>query len=103
MKRILRKIKVDKNYAKMIQRHIDQNRPLEEGVGRVDYPDNTFTAKFTKSIEVDIKIYDSKQGPWIDCVLFDKGNEAGLLEPQYCLLGVYPFEYKGVRYVVELY
>jgi len=103
MKTLTKKIKVDKKYAKIIQNHIDKNKPLEEKIEHIDTPEKVFTAKFTKNIEADIKIYDSKQGPWIDCILFDNGNEAVLLDVQYVLLGNYPFEYKGNKYIVELY
>jgi len=103
MKAITKKIKVDKKWAKEIQKHIDDNKPLEERVDDNGLLEKSFTAKFNDSIEVDINIYDSRNGPWIDAILFFNGQERVTLEPQYVLLGEgYPFEYKGVKYVVKL-
>ena len=106
MKTLTRKIKVDKKWAKEVQKHIDDNEPLDENLRYINSrskTDKTFTAKFRNGIEVDIKIVDCQTGPWIDAILFDDGNEQVTIEPQYALLGEYPFEYEDKKYVVKLY
>jgi hypothetical protein len=55
-----------------------------------------------EGMDVDINVYDSCNGPWIDAILFKDTSEVMVLEPQYELLGEYPFEYEGVKYVVKL-
>ena len=71
----------------------------------------TYTANFGDGIEADIKVcgVDStedwkKEGeatPYVDAVLFDNGNEVGLLEPAFDTLdGEYLFEYNGEKYQV---
>ena len=108
MKTLTAKIKVDKKYAKNVQKHIDENKPLSEDVSRHGEVEKTFTAHFSKGtyhemgLEADIKIIDSTDGPWIDAVLFNH-DEQVTIEPQYVLLGKYPFEYNGVKYIVHLY
>lgn len=97
-----RTIKIDSKLAKLIQQRMDDNQPLDDDVGNHDHLYQTFTAKFGKGIESDIKIVDFPTGPWIDAVLFQDGNQIDLMEPQYVLLGEYPFEYNNVKYVVKL-
>ena len=103
MKTYTQKIQVDKRFAKKVQKHMDDNIPLNDKIGRNDQGYETFTAKFGNGIESDIKVFDSPNGPWIDPVLFTNGNEIVTLEAQYVLLGEYPFEYKGNKYIVKLF
>jgi hypothetical protein len=95
---------VSKKYAKEVQKHIDDNKPLDEDIGEIhNRTDKVFTAKFGNKMEADIKVVDTDSGPWIDATLFDNGSEQVTIEPQYTLLGEYPFEYNDKRYVVKLY
>ena len=110
MKTLIKKIKVDKKWAKEVQKHIDDNKPLDKDINeRKDQLEKSFSAHFGKpgklneeGMDVDINIYDSKNGPWIDAILFKDTSEVMVLEPQYVLLGEYPFEYEGVKYIVKL-
>jgi len=104
MRTLTRKIKVDNKYAKEVQKHIDDNKPLDEDIGEMcNRTDKVFTAKFGNKVEADIKVVDTDSGPWIDATLFDNGSEQVTIEPQYALLGEYSFEYNDKRYVVKLY
>lgn len=102
MKTLTKEIKVEKKLAKIIQKHIDQNKPLDENIRRNNQVDLTLTAKFGDGIEADIKVIDTDTGPWIDAILFDNGSEQVVIEPQYVLLGKYPFEYDNKKYVVQV-
>lgn len=110
MKTITKKIKVDKKWAKKIQKHMDDNKPLDENINeRKDKLEKCFSVHFGKvgdinceGIDVDINVYDSSNGPWIDAILFEDTYEVVVLEPQYVLLGEYEFEYENAKYVVKL-
>lgn len=101
MKTITKTVYVHDDYAKKIQKCIDDNKRFDPQVQKDEYLKGWVT-RFGETIAVDIRIYDSDNGPWIDAYLVDDGNEAVLLEPQYVLLGDYAFEYEGKKYVVKL-
>lgn len=94
-------IQVPANRIKELQDMIDNNI-MDPTIDR-DNCVEVFTAQFGDGIEADIKVVNSKDGPWIDPVLFDDGHQCGLLEPDYQLEGEYNFgEYNGYTYIVEL-
>ena len=107
MKTLTKKIKVNKKWAKEVQKHIDENKPLDENVSTNGNLEKCLSAHFgtpgelnQEGMDVDINIYDSPDGPWIDAILIENSCEVTMLEPQYILLGKYPFEYDGNKYVV---
>jgi len=71
----------------------------------------TYTANFGDGIEADIKVcgvstteeWNKEESctPYVDAVLFDNGNQCGLLEPEFEQLdGEYIFEYDNEKYQV---
>jgi len=102
MKTLTKKIKVETKLAKIIQKHIDENKPLDERTRKNSRVMESMTVNFSNGIEADIKIVDTDTGPWIDAVLFDKGSKVLVLEPHYVFLGEYFFIYNDVKYVVKV-
>ena len=97
MKRI---IKIDKEEIEWYQRLLDGDKPIPEC--GLDDVYETWTANFGKGIEVDIKLVNTSNGPYIDAILFAGGIEMVVLEPQYVLLGEYPFEHNDKNYIVNI-
>ncbi len=93
-------IKIEKAVSKTIQKAIDTNKPLNDCLDGNPYLG--LSANFGNNIEADINIYNSSDGPWIDAILIDHGSEAVVMEPQYVLVGEYPFLYNNKEYIVEI-
>lgn len=77
---------------------------IEEGYypeGGEDDAIMTFTVRFDKHIEADIKLCNGDT-PWVDAVLFYDGSEIGVLDPGDELLGEFYFEYNDVDYIAVL-
>lgn len=89
-------IELRKSEADEIQKWLDSDEPIPDA-GQ-DEIVKTWTANFGNHIFADIKLCNTKSGPYLDCILFHDGNEVVLQEPQYVLLGSYPFEYEGITY-----
>ena len=102
MKTLTREIKVEAKLAKIIQSKMNKNQSLDENTRRNSRVDLSLTANFGEGIEVDIKVIDTDNGPYVDAILFDEGSEQMVLEPQYVLLGKYPFEHNDKKYVVTV-
>lgn len=93
-------IKIPRSEERIFQAAMNDNKMLED-YGR-DQIIKTYTAKFEGGIEADIKVCNSEDGVWIDPVLFHNGSEVALIEPQYTLLGGYPFKCDGDTYIVTV-
>lgn len=106
MKEITKIVYVDKELAQNIQEHLDHNSSI---TGIENFRGNR-ERKFYKSFnpiindgfEVDINIYDRSNGPFIDAILFYKGNEVEHLDAIWTLLGEYKFFYSETKIIVKL-
>ncbi len=87
----------------------DENKKWQKILNRenrsADYPYGDvikrFCADFGDGIEADIKVCNG-DAPYIDSVLFQNGKEVKVLDVSDCLIGDYPFEYKGDIYMVKI-
>jgi hypothetical protein len=93
------KIKVKHRTLDTLNAILATERPdLETGIDDII---QTFTANFGNGIEADIKVCNG-DGPYIDPVLFEDGNEVVVGEPSWILDGVYDFEYMNEIYRVVI-
>lgn len=99
---------MSKNNIQTIKVQADEliklNSLLKQTERSPDYKDastiKVFTAKFGNNIEADIKVVNG-DGPYVDPVLFDNGNEVSCLQdPSETLEGEYIFEYKNQTFTV---
>lgn len=85
--------------SKSKREEINKMLELNEAVGGKELNGviiESFTAKVEDtSLEVDIKLVDTEDGPYLDIILFEDGYEMYCLEPQYELNEEYEFEYEG--------
>jgi hypothetical protein len=102
MKTLAKKIVVEPKLARIIQKHMNASKPLDEHTRRNSRIDLSLTAKFGNGIEADIKVIDTDTGPWIDAALYDNGEEVVIVDPQYTLLKKHSFEYNGIKYVAQV-
>jgi len=51
--------------------------------------------------EVDVTVYNGKDGPWVDAVLFDNGMEICTCEPGSSFFGEYNFHAEDAEHVVH--
>jgi hypothetical protein len=100
MEKIVKTIKIPKAEIKEYNRLLDIEEVdfEKEGVDE-DTTLETYTFKFTKEIEGDIKICSGQNNLYIDPVLFYKGCECCVLDPEFEIDGEYSFEYDNVEYV----
>ena len=60
------------------------------------------TARFGSCVDADIKLCNGN-GPYVDAVLFQGGNEVMVLEPEFeTMVGEYVFDYGGAEYVITV-
>lgn len=95
---IIKHIKIPQSEAEQIQKWLDSNEAVPDS-GKNEII-KKWSVNFDGNLEADIKLVNTESGPYLDCVLFEDGSEVGLLEPQYVLLGVYPFEHGDKKFTV---
>lgn len=97
---ITKHIKISKTEANQVQEWILADKTIP------DSNDQDIVKKWTTCFdgifEADIKLVNTLNGPYLDCILFKNGHQVCVLEPQYLLLGEYPFEYNGETFTVVI-
>lgn len=79
---------------------VSEGRYISEDPGDDDDVLMVFIADFDEGICVDIKVVNGEP-PYVDAVLFDHGQEVGVVDPVGdALPGEYIFEYNTIRYIV---
>ena len=62
----------------------------------------TYSVSFHDKIRAELDIQNTEDGPYVNAILFDDGQEVGLIEPCYELHGKYSFEYNNKNYTIEI-
>lgn len=98
---IKKTITISKAEAEQIQDWLDDDHPIPD-CGHCEVVQR-WTAKFNDVFEADIKLCNGNTGPYLDCILFENGNECDLIEPQYDILGDFPFQDReGNHYIATI-
>ncbi len=95
------KIEIPKKKVDEYNRYLDSGEQYPDA-GRYETVE-TFTAKFSKGYEADIKVCATWECDlFVDAVLFKDGCEVAVCDPEYALDGIFEFETDDGHFEVEV-